>query len=136
MKKRSQVSTSSAGDCGAVAGAEEAWRVSVVVVVVDEGARAFEGGTRDVIDGRVGCRVLSHGLSAVLKADLEGLERWETRAMDVRGLRREGWGVMRVAIVCWTPFQALCVLGTMEGGGEEDRRRLKRARTAEVRACE
>ena len=33
-------------------------------------------------------------------------------------------------------FQALCVAGTMEGGRQEDRRRFKRARTAELRACE
>jgi hypothetical protein len=89
LKKRSQVRTSEGGVCGEVAGAEEACRRLSAVVGVE---RKVDGVARVVVDIDVleGCLVLSHGLSAVLKADLEGLERWETRDMDVRGLSRMG----------------------------------------------
>ena len=107
LKKRSQVRTSEDGVWGSVAGAEEAWRrVSAAVVGavwrVDRGVRVVVD-----IDGREGCLVRSHGLSAVRKADLDGRERWETREMDVTGLRRPGWGAIRVAIVCLHPSRRL-----------------------------
>ena len=74
VKKRFQVRMSAGGGWGEVVGAVEAGRVVCV-----ESARGVDRGERDVVvvDGRDGCRglVLSHGLSAVLKADLEGRER-------------------------------------------------------------
>ena len=124
VKKRFQVRMSAGGGWGEVVGAVEAGRVDRDV--------------RDVVvvDGRVGCRVRSHGLSAVLKADLGGRERWEARAMDVMGLRRAGWGAMRVAIVCWTPFRRFVLLERWREVVRKIGAGFERARTAQIRACE